>query len=123
MTGGTRSKGVMLIEAERSRQVTEEGWDPGHDDEHEDGSLALAAVCYATPVRLFERDERDSAVSFQDPWPESWDRDWDKRAVYGDDDELPDPSTYTDSERLDLLVKAGALIAAEIDRLTRKAGG
>lgn len=33
----------------------------------------------------------------------------------------PCPSTYSDEERVDLLVKAGALIAAEIDRLLRKA--
>ena len=32
---------------------------------------------------------------------------------------VPDPATYTDEERIDLLTKAGALIAAEIDRLLR----
>jgi hypothetical protein len=31
----------------------------------------------------------------------------------------PDPTTYSRKERIDLLIKAGALIAAEIDRLRR----
>jgi hypothetical protein len=61
-------------------------------------------------------------VFFDDPFPDTWD--WrDKRRAYGSVNPsnvnvLPDPKTYTKDERIDLLVKAGALIAAEIDRLT-----
>jgi hypothetical protein len=40
---------VTDVMAERRRQVEQEGWTPGHDDTHDDGSLALAAVCYAHP--------------------------------------------------------------------------
>lgn len=118
------SDGAELISIERQRQIQKEGWTPEHDDEHEDGSLAMAAVCYATPVRVFERTMNyDAQIVFEDPWPSSWDGDWDKRAVYGEDGELPDPATYTASERIDLLTKAGALIAAEIDRLLRQREG
>ncbi len=117
-----RITGIELIQRERARQVSEEGWTPEHDDDHADGSLALAAACYATPVLLFEQNAFAGGLSFVDPWP------WgshDKRFAYGDRRDnrgniLPDPSTYNDEERLDLLVKAGALIAAEIDRLVRR---
>lgn len=118
--------GIDLISAERLRQEKEEGWTPEHDDSHDNGELALAAVCYATPVLLYQKEERAGGTWFKDPWP--WPRElpWgDKRFRCGERKDnpgntLPDPATYTDEERLDLLVKAGALIAAEIDRLLRR---
>lgn len=82
--------GVTLIAAERARQVSKEGWDSGHDDEHDDGSIAKAAACYALGSNLH--------------WP--WSFEWWK----------PTPN-----DRRRELVKAGALIAAEIDRLNRAA--
>lgn len=115
--------GVDRIATERQRQIEKEDWTPEHDDEHDDGSLALAAVCYAAPTTLLVPY---GGHSYRDPWPESWDDYWDKRTQYGSsrstpsDGVLPDPQTYTDQERIDLLTKAGALIAAEIDRLLRK---
>lgn len=117
--------GIELIAAERERQIKEEGWTPEHDDEHSDGSLALAAVCYATPVQLYRQEEYRTGPAFVDPWPDSWDERWDKRFRYGERKKNPgnspaNPRTYTKKERFDLLVKAGALIAAEIDRLQRK---
>lgn len=65
-----------------------------------------------------------NTLVFTDPWPESWDLMWDKRHQYGanagnPDITLPEPETYQEDERLDLLVKAGALLAAEIDRRMR----
>ncbi len=120
--------GVEKITKERKRQIEEEHWSPEHDDKHTDGSLALAAICYATPVLLFTKTESAARVSFGDPWPNSWLERYDKRGRYGDCKKgevnwganfPPDPATYTKKERLDLLVKAGALIAAEIDRLQR----
>jgi hypothetical protein len=50
--------GIELIAEERKRQIEVEGWTAEHDDEHTDGELALAAVCYATPIKLYERLER-----------------------------------------------------------------
>lgn len=116
--------GAILIAEERARQVAVEGWNAEHDDAHTDGSLALAAVCYATPTPLFVMDERSNGYRFIDPWPDSWDEDYDKRLEYGDNQRVSSnspahPDTLTEEERLDLLIKAGALIAAEIDRRIR----
>lgn len=128
MSKGNRTypSGADLIAMERQRQIEGEGWTPQHDDEHTDGSLAMAAVCYATPVRLYVKFGSSSAgFSMGDPWPVSWDSFYDKRFEYGScrknpGNVPPNPSTYSKKERIDLLVKAGALIAAEIDRLQRR---
>lgn len=114
--------GIELIAAERARQYQEERWTEEHDDEHTDGQLALAAICYASPVRIFSHKTSDRYIHFKDPWP--WTNMWDKRLVYGEEVlaggyTRVDPQTFSHEERLDLLVKAGALIAAEIDRLQR----
>ena len=98
--------GIELIAEERQRQIEVEGWTKEHDAEHTNGSLALAAVCYAIPSesRRYSycplRKER-----VPDFWP--WDKEWWK----------PCPEN-----RIRELVKAGALIAAEIDRLQAKKG-
>lgn len=55
--------------AERKRQVTAEGWTPGHDDEYEHGELADAAGCYALSSELF-----DCAGEPPRPWP--WPDEW-----------------------------------------------
>lgn len=88
--------GVELISAERRRQVEQERWSAQHDDSHIDESLARAAACYAMPARFRARHKRGL-------W--SWASKWWK----------PTPN-----DRVRELVKAGALIAAEIDRLTRR---
>lgn len=87
---------IALIAAERQRQVEAEGWTPEHDDGHQDGEIALAAACYAIP-------DRELGVDFLSRlWPWGWDG-W-----------KPTPD-----DRIRELVKAGALITAEIDRLQR----
>lgn len=120
--------GAAKIALERQRQISKEGWTLEHDDEHGDGSLALAACCYAAPELLYVRRNYATMISFSDPWP--WATCYDKRGAYGLNrpgeknygaNFLPNPSAYNAEERIDLLVKAGALIAAEIDRLLRKA--
>lgn len=112
--------GADLIAAERRRQIEAEGWDVAHDDEHDAGEMALAAACYATPIPLLAEVIRQvpcncreagcphvgmTAPATTDPWP--WSEEWDKRRKH---------------DRLRQLVIAGALIAAEIDRLKRAAG-
>jgi hypothetical protein len=95
------SPSIALIAAERRRQVEAEGWTFDHDDRHADEVLAAAAVCYAVPPDL--RDPRPSAIP--DLWPfeaSSW---------------KPSPD-----DRVRELVKAAALISAELDRLLREAG-
>ena len=107
--------GAELIADERKRQIEKEHWSEGHDDEHTDESLAYAAVCYAHPrPRIVERkqtmyQDREAGefrypyqieVSVPDIWP--WDGGY-----------------WNPKDRISNLVRAGALIAAEIDRLQR----
>lgn len=103
--------GVEMIAAERRRQVEAEGWTPAHDDGHTAGELAIAAACYAHPA------PRPLNVKLM--WP--WDREWWKPAVPGD--RVGSHTEYTPEEiraaRIKDLRRAGALIAAEIDRLLR----
>ncbi len=106
--------GAERIVDERRRQIEKERWSAKHDDEHVNCELAIVAALYAAAstrrVRLYERfDRANGQVVFADPWPETWDDEWDKR--------VPRPNPQ---ERLRMLEKAGALIAAEIDRLLRK---
>lgn len=111
-----RLSGVERIAKERERQVTKEGWSDEHDDEHSDGELALVAALYASPIPLFEQQELDAGgVQFTDPWPASWDVEWDKRRNDSGD------ARRRAAGRIRQLEKAGALIAAEIDRLLRDA--
>lgn len=113
------NSGSELISIERQRQIDEEKWTSEHDDEHVDSELVLAAICYASPVQLYIEDRRCRSVQFVDPWPDDWDSQWDPRPEFDDGNTLPDPKTYSDYKRINLLVKAGALIAAEIDRIYR----
>lgn len=108
--------GVDLIKAERMRQVTEEGWTEEHDKAHHQGELAWAAVCYAAPGGVYRvRIAGDnSSLAVLDPWPYVWGREHDKRKRHKMTRQLAEP---THAERIRELVKAGALIAAEIDRL------
>lgn len=105
--------GIDLIAAERHRQLTEEGYSPEHDDEHIGGELALAAACYAAPVIICASPE-DPRNPRKDPFPHGWK---DKRPRFGV--KLVPPNFYSRKLRIELLVKAGALIVAEIERLIR----
>ncbi|MBW2672480.1 MAG: hypothetical protein JRD89_03570 [Deltaproteobacteria bacterium] len=115
--------GAERIASERQRQLDKLNWTAEHDDGHADGALALAAVCYASPVRLYVVNEYARGRMYQDPWP--WPGEYcDKRfytahATAHSSNVPPNPDSFTKAERVDLLVKAGALIAAEIDRLER----
>lgn len=94
------SKGATMIADERARQIAKEGWTSEHDDEHEQGELAQAAACYA----LGASRKRYSHAYFPQRWP--WDDTW-----------------WKPTDPVRDLVKAGALIAAEIDRLLRAERG
>lgn len=102
------SEGIQMIAAERKRQIDVEGWTPDHDDEHDAGELAQAAAVYAMPP--------PRSVIVKELWP--WTRSSWKPT-------LPEGGTESTSAewrvaRIRDLTKAGALIAAEIDRLQRK---
>lgn len=87
--------------AERQRQVTAEGWTPEHDDNYADGQLAYAAAAYS--VASVETSD-SLMVASQLFHRTRWHKEWWK------------PST----PRRDM-VKAAALILAEIERLDRAA--
>lgn len=98
---------LALVTQERTRQalpvaVGGEGHDADHDDTHDGGELAEAAAAYATSREVI----RQEAWPFFGPTP--------LMPNYGDDD-----------GRVSDLVRAGALILAELDRLNRaaRAGG
>ena len=96
--------GIELIIEERQRQISQEGWTPEHDDEHEYEELATAAACYACPDRIRGVEPwalRSHIMRLLWPFDLSWFK--------------PTPD-----DRVRELAKAGALIAAEIDRLNRK---
>lgn len=106
--------GVEMIAKERDRHAVR--YDAKHDDAHVDGELALAAIAYAAPEPAFIRsDYFVNMLAFCDPWP--WE-DGDGRPVEGE--AVVDPRAYPVELRIRLLTKAGALVAAEIDRLLRK---
>lgn len=89
--------GAVLIAAERQRQIDVEGYTTERDTGYTSADLALAAVCYATPSRL-RRACPGTSTPGRWPWAGQF---W-----------KPTPD-----DRVRELVKAGALIAAEIDRL------
>jgi hypothetical protein len=88
--------GIDLIASERERQVAEEGWSADHDDTQTHGELAKAAAVYAMPWNGSWK---------QVTWP------WEPRSIRH--------TWGTREGRIRELTKAGALIAAEIDRLER----
>lgn len=92
-----KQTGCQLIAAERKRQIEVEGWTADHDAKHICGELTDAAVCYA--IRGYWRTRYDRFLKALWPWDSKY---W----------------KPTQDDRIKELTKAGALIAAEIDRLT-----
>ena len=98
--------GVEIIAEERQRQMDVEHWSLEHDLKYKKNELANAAATYA-----MDADCRDALTHFfaestlsgiPPTWP--WDEEWYK----------PTPD-----DRIRELAKAGALIAAEIDRINK----
>lgn len=83
---------IRSVMKERKRQIEKEGWTPEHDDEHWQGDLARAGACYAVAYP-------NSALPINWPWETHW---------------------WKPKDRRSNLVRAGALILAEIERLDRK---
>lgn len=127
-------RSIGLIGAERSLQIAK-GWNPEHDDRHVECELIRAAMCYARAAEIIQdhgpaesarrylvrngidpATDEDYQASLSDPVgyhfgyrpPDDWP--WEPEAW------KPEP------EAIDNLMKAGALIAAEIDRLQRRDG-
>lgn len=108
------TKAIQDVIAERRRQIMSEGWAEEHDDAHVTGSMAMAAACYAwsgsddrpsfrqrVADALWARFGSDDGNPIKRMWP--WAQEWWKPK----------------SKRRDL-VRAGALILAEIERMDRQ---
>ena len=96
---------VAEICRERSRQIEVEGFEPINDDRYTNGELATAAACYAEYAALgddmtMEEDELGRPAPPGWPWCHSW---------------------WKPTSKHICLVKAGALIVAEMERLNRAA--
>ena len=91
--------GAEMISAERRRQQAVEGWSAEHDDEHTNGQIIDAALCYVYASFNLGHPAMKKPLK---EWP--WDDCWWKP---NHEDAIPN------------LTKAGALIAAEIDRRKR----
>lgn len=107
--------GATRIADERRRQCEAEGYDAAHDDEHDGRELAIAAACYTASAgaeTIYKRSDFAAGLSFIDPWP--WSEGSDARPHDGNV-----LKEATEAEAIRLLEKAGALCAAEIDRLLR----
>lgn len=96
--------GITLISDERRRQLNVEGFSAEHDDTHTQGELAAAAVSYAMTAvdEMLPKLPEGAKLPPPPTWPFAK-KDW------------------KPTDKIRNLVKAGALIAAEIDRLQRNA--
>lgn len=96
--------GVTLILEERGRQLHVKGFDEDNDDDYVEGDLKQAAEAYIEASHYDGEQNGLMASELETAWP--WTPEWFK------------PGKPVDGIRC--LVKAGALIAAEIDRLHRQ---
>ena len=93
--------GSELIAEGRQRQIEQEGWTPAHDNKHDGGTLVCAAVTYALEATFDGPASKGTWFKKFWCWEDSW---------------------FKPKDKIRDLTRAGALIAAEIDRLQREAG-
>jgi hypothetical protein len=86
-----------LVESERSYQMHVEGYTPEHDDEHKEGQLTMAAIAY---LLVDVPHDEWNAESSRKYWP------W-------------HPHGFKPEDPLRNLLKAAALVQAEIERRLR----
>lgn len=97
------NQSLQDVMAERERQIIEEGFGSGHDDiEERGGGMAVVAGLYS----LAASGIPDTHPFFKEWWPNNWSFRWWK------------PTTPRRN-----LVKAAALIIAEIEWIDRATGG
>lgn len=100
--------GIELIADERQRQIDNENYTLEHDLQYSEGELARAAACYAMTSEERKKYQSLDVVNYR--WFPRW---WPWSASFW----KPTPE-----DRIKELVKAGALVAAEIDRLNNYSG-
>lgn len=98
-----KTQAARDVLAERARQISAEGWTPEHDDQHDDGVMALAAAGYAHAAFWNEFEPKTAFTSEEPPpgWPDEWD--------------------FKPADARRMLVKAAALCLAEVERRDRAA--
>lgn len=105
------SRAAIDVLNERLRQQDDEGWTAEHDDAHVKGEMPLAALCYTMNAIVYAQmtamgmpaqqlTQKSNSAPVPQTWP--WDRQWWKPA----------------GQRRNL-VKAAALLLAEIERIDR----
>ncbi len=90
---------IRSIVHERQRQIEAEGWTPEHDDQYQNSELCRAAAGYALYAHA-DQSWKNYHVPNSWPFPAKWFKPADARRM---------------------LVKAGALVVAEIQRIDRAA--
>ena len=107
---GRMHEAARDVLAERERQKASEGWTAEHDDKYVYGQLARAGACYAVQNsrQFFEAPTHEDSGWEEIPPPFNWP--WPRDA-------------WKPKDRRRNLVRAGALIIAEIERLDRKREG
>lgn len=104
------TKAAVDVLAERQRQMKAEGFTPAHDDLHTDGQLARAAAAYAVAAdtAIYEADKtrpswnQSYIAGVTRAWPWNW-------------------GLWKPTNKRRDLVKAAALLLAEIERVDRSA--
>lgn len=95
---------IELVQEERLRQISKEGYDHEHDDKHDGCELAIAAACYAChPMNIYwinDQLKNKTVIEKLIPF-----------------DQYEIDTKHSDIRKL---VIAGALIVAEIERLQRE---
>lgn len=95
LLGDSKTQALKDVIAERKRQITIKGRTPEHDNKQSIGELAAAAACYA-----LHTEPVGNVGDYLRFWP--WAAEW-----------------WKPKDRRRNLVKAGALILAEIEHLDR----
>lgn len=91
--------GALEIALEHQRQIAEEGYSPEHDEQYTRGELLDAAVAYIRAIDPADPGANANTTVCEAYWP------W------------APTTTFKPKDVRRNLVRAGALIAAEIDRL------
>lgn len=102
---GTAMQALHAVMEERHRQMMVEGWTAKHDDEHRGGSMARAAAAYALAGSSDGRivgDELTPSILERIWHSTGWARRW-----------------WKPKDRRRNLVRAAALLLAEIERMDR----
>jgi hypothetical protein len=95
---GAKEPAAADVLAERERQKSSEGWTIEHDDAYHKNELPLAAACYA----IYQPPGCDYSQRYLPNWRWPWSLAW-----------------WKPTNRRRDLVKVGALILAEIERIDR----